>query len=421
MRGRRNRELIGLSLVSALFFLGLSLLGMQSVDVAMVPVWILLITVVAAHVTLRLTAPSADPMLLPLAFFLSALGLLELAALGNRFAEQARWIAGGMIALIIVVAFVRRPERLGGFKYIFGLSGVGLLLSPILFGTVRGGSKLWLEIGGLTFQPAEPAKIFLTIFLAAYLAEKKEVLSAGRRIWLGLPWPQARHFGPLILTWLISLAILVLEKDLGSSLIFFSLFLTLLFMATGRVAYVAVGTALFLAGAVGAYKFFPHVAARIDVWMQPLPADISDSAYQVAQSLFALSAGGLTGVGLGEGLLGREIMMPAVHTDFIFAALGEELGLAGVVALTLAYLLILARGFRIARLSTNDFSRLLAAGLATVTIVQTIVIIGGVIKLLPLTGVTLPFVSYGGSSIVSSFLIIGLLATLSRTVDGTPA
>jgi cell division protein FtsW (lipid II flippase) len=320
------------------------------------------------------------------------------------FSNQLLWVELGLIAALLVATTLQRPRRLAEFKYLAGSLGVFLLLAPIFFGTVRGGSKLWLVFGGYSFQPAEPAKILLAIFLAAYLAEKKEVLA----------WPKVRHFGPLIVTWLLSLAILILERDLGSSLIFFSLFLVMLYIATGRAAYVGVGLALFLAGTTMAYRLFSHVAARIDVWLAPLPSDISGSVYQVAQSLFALEAGGMTGVGLGAGLLGRAISMPAVHTDFIFSVWAEEAGLLGAAALLVAFLLLFARGFHAAIDANDDFLMLLAAGLATVTAIQAIIIIGGVIKALPLTGVTLPLVSYGGSSVISSFIMLGLILSISR-------
>lgn len=376
--------------------------------------WLVPTSLLAAHIILRLKARKADPVLLSLCAFLSVLGLITLRSLGSPtlFSQQI-WIMLGLVAAGAVIMLIRDPDRLGEFKYIAGVGGIALLLAPIFVGTIRGGSKLWLVVGGYSFQPSEPAKILLAIFLAAYLAEKKEVLAAGRLRLFGLALPEARSFGPLVLTWLVSLAILVLERDLGSSLIFFSLFLVMLYIATGRPAYVFVGIILFLGGAFAAYHLFSHVAARIFVWLNPLPPDVGGSAYQVAQSLFALSAGGISGTGLGSGFLGRQITMPAVHTDFIFSAVGEELGLAGAAIVILAYIIFVARGFHVALRSGSDFTRLLAAGLATVTGIQAVVIIGGVIKLIPLTGVTLPFMSYGGSSIVSSFIIVGLLLSIS--------
>jgi cell division protein FtsW (lipid II flippase) len=416
---RRNTELTGLLLVGLIFVAGTAIgrANHQGWTAPPPETWLFPLGLLIVHLIVRFAAPEADPVLLPVGAFLTALGLIELGVLGNSMGPQELWVLIGLAGTGGVLLAVRNPDALRQYKYLAGVLGVALLLSPVFFGTMRGGSKLWLVVGGYSFQPLEPAKILLTIFLAAYLAEKKEVLAGGGRIWLRLPWPQARHFGPLVLMWAVSLTVLILSRDLGSSLIFFGLFLTLIYLATGRLAFIAVGSALFVAGTAAAYRFFPHVAARFDVWIEPLPTDVSGSSYQVAQSLFALAGGGLTGTGLGAGLLGREISMPALQTDFIFSALGEELGLAGAFAILLSYLLILARSFQLSVKSRSDFTKLLAAGLATVTGVQAIVIIAGVIKLAPLTGVTLPFVSYGGSSILSSFLILGLLLAISRQVN----
>ena len=421
MTGGRVQELVGILFVILAFIAGLALIDATKTGGSITPLRSLPAAVLAfpgllltAHVAMRLGAVRADRLILPLGAFLSTMGLLTLYSLDMSFADQLIWIELGLVGAVGTVLVLRRPERLAEFKYLSGTVGVALLMAPIFFGTVRGGSKLWLVIGGYSFQPAEPAKIFLAIFLAAYLAENKEVLAAGGREFFGISWPRARHFGPLVVTWLLSLSILILERDLGSSLIFFSLFLLMLYMATGRIAYVTVGLMLFGAGATVAYRLFSHVADRIDVWLAPLPADISGSVYQVAQSLFALDTGGLAGAGLGAGLLGRAISMPAVHTDFIFSAMAEETGLLGAAAVLIAYLLVFARGVHAALGARNDFLALLAIGLAGVTVIQAMVIIGGVIKAIPLTGVTLPLISYGGSSVVSSFLMFGLLLAISR-------
>lgn len=417
----RANELFGLTMAVSIFVGGIAIIEAAEMGktpgtpLSWPPVMLAFpLLLLVGHALLRRRAPGADQLILPLCVFLSALGLLALKSLGLSFSEQLIWIELGLIAALAIPLALRHPERLGDYKYLAGALGLILLLAPVFVGTVRGGSKLWLVFGGYSFQPGEPAKILLTIFLAAYLAEKKAVLAAGGRRWLGISWPEPRHFGPLILTWILSLAILVFERDLGSSLIFFSLFLMMLYVATGRTAFVGVGLLLFAAGASLANRLFSHVAARVDVWLAPLPADVSGSAYQVAQSLFAFDAGGLAGTGLGAGLLGRTITMPAVHTDFIFSVLGEELGLAGTAAILVAYLLFMARGFHAGLRSGNDFLTLLAVGLVTVTGIQAMVIMGGVMKAIPLTGVTLPFVSYGGSSVVSSFIMAGLLMSISN-------
>lgn len=420
MKQGRSSELFGLILVIIIYGFGLVIIeAVHARDTGALtpvtpgPLLIWPVSLLAVHFLLRFAARDSDQLVLPLCAFLATLGLLALKSLGLSFSEQLLWIELGLAGLAAIAVFLRRPERLGEYKYLAGAAGLLLLLAPIFVGTVRGGSKLWLVFGGHSFQPGEPAKILLTVFLAAYLSEKKELLTAGGRRLFGISWPEPRHFGPLIVTWMVSLAVLIFERDLGSSLIFFTLFLMMLYIATGRPAFIVTGALLFFAGASIAYKSFSHVAARVDVWLAPLPGDVSGSSYQVAQSLFALGAGGTAGSGLGTGLLGRAVSMPAVHTDFIFSALGEELGLAGLGAILLTYLVLIARGFAIGLRSDEGFSTLLAVGLVAVTGVQAMVIIGGVIKAFPLTGVTLPFVSYGGSSIVSSFIMAGLVMAIS--------
>ncbi len=414
---RRNVEFWGLFFVGATLIAGIVIVRAAKQQVFSLPP-VSLIYILAAmfvgHILLRYQARQTDPLLFPLCAFLATLGIIELWSLQNPYASsQQIWFQIGIVLTIATVIFIRRPDEFRRYKYLAGTIGILLLLSPIFFGTVRGGSKLWLAVGGYSFQPSEIAKIFLIIFLAAYLAEKKEVLAAGRRGFLGLAWPSIRYFGPLVLTWIISLAILVLERDLGSSLIFFSLFIVLLYIATGRIAYVIVGISLFMGGATAAYHIFSHVATRVNVWLSPLPSDVGGSSYQVAQSLFSMAGGALSGTGLGAGYLGRQISMPAVHTDFIFSALAEETGLAGSIVIVLVYAFFLSRGLKISLDAKNDFTKLLAAGLTIVVGIQAFVIIGGIIKLIPMTGVTLPFVSYGGSSLISNFLIVGLLMAIA--------
>jgi peptidoglycan glycosyltransferase len=273
---------------------------------------------------------------------------------------------------------------------------------------------LWLRVGSVGFQPSEIAKICLVLFLAAYLSEYREVLSVSTRKVLGLKMPAARHLGPLVLMWLVSLVVLVAEKDLGSSLLFFGVFVVMITVATGRWSYAAVGTVLFAAGATAAFFLFAHVRVRVDIWLQPF-ADAAGKGYQLVQSLFALAAGGITGVGLGRGLPTR---IPFVTTDFIFSAIGEELGLLGAAAIVIAYLVLCLRGLATAVRARSDMASLTAVGLVAALGLQVFVIVGGVTRLIPLTGITLPFVSYGGSSIVGNFL---LLALLMRAGDATPA
>jgi peptidoglycan glycosyltransferase len=374
----------------------------------------LLLAFGAAHLAVRRFAPGADPVLLPVTALLSGIGLAMVARLDPSLAgAQTLWLLAGVAVLCAALAFIPSLETLARYKYTIMLAALVLLLAPALIGTEINGAKLWLRIGSLSFQPAELAKILLVVFLAAYLAEFREVLSVSTRKFAGLHLPRARHLGPLLLMWAVSLVVLVAEKDLGSSLLFFGIFLVMVTVGTGRWSYAVVGTLLFALGAAAAFFMFAHVRLRIDVWLHPF-ADAAGKGYQVVQSLFAFAAGGMTGVGPGRGLPTR---IPFVATDFIFAAVGEELGLLGGVAIVTAYLVLCLRGLATAVRARSDMASLTAAGLVAALGLQTFVIVGGVTRLIPLTGITLPFVSYGGSSIVSNFL---LLALLMRAGDDTP-
>ncbi len=376
---------------------------------------ILLLAFGAAHLAVRRFAPGADPVLLPVTALLSGVGLAMVTRLDPSLAgSQTIWLLAGVAVLCAALAFIPSLETLARYKYTIMLAALVLLLAPALIGTEINGAKLWLRIGSLSFQPAELAKILLVVFLAAYLAEFREVLSVSTRKFAGLHLPRARHLGPLLLMWAVSLVVLVAEKDLGSSLLFFGIFLVMVTVGTGRWSYAVVGTLLFALGATAAFFAFAHVRVRIDVWLHPF-ADAAGRGYQVVQSLFAFAAGGMTGVGPGRGLPTR---IPFVATDFIFAAIGEELGLLGGVAIITAYLVFCLRGLATAVRARSDMASLTAAGLVAALGLQTFVIVGGVTRLIPLTGITLPFVSYGGSSIVSNFLLLGLLM---RAGDDTPA
>lgn len=368
----------------------------------------------AAHLAVRRFAPGADPVLLPVTALLSGIGLAFVARLDPALAgAQMMWLVVGVAILGLALAFIPSLESLARYKYTIMLAALALLLAPALIGTEVNGAKLWLRIAGMSFQPAELAKICLVVFLAAYLAEFREVLSVSTRKLAGVHLPRARHLGPLLLMWVVSLVVLVAEKDLGSSLLFFGIFLVMLTVATGRWSYAIVGTLLFALGATAAFFMFAHVRARVDIWLHPF-ADAAGKGYQVVQSLFAFAAGGMTGVGPGRGLPTR---IPFVATDFIFAAIGEELGLLGGVAIVTAYLVLCLRGLATAVRARSDMASLTAAGLVAALGLQTFVIVGGVTRLIPLTGITLPFISYGGSSIVSNFL---LLALIMRAGDDTP-
>ncbi len=368
-----------------------------------------------AHVAVRLTAPAADPALLPIAALLSGVGVAFVTRLDPELGKsQIVWLFSGVAVLALMLVMVRSLERLARYKYTIMLTGIALLVLPALVGREVNGAKLWLRFGGLSFQPGEVAKILVVLFLAAYLAENRELLSISTRRVLGVWMPPLKQLGPLLLMWAISLFVLIAEKDLGSSLLFFGIFLVMIYAATGRISYVIVGVVLFAAGATAAYFMFAHVQTRVEIWLHPF-ADAADRGYQLVQSLFALAAGSVTGVGVGRGLPGR---IPSVETDFIFAAIGEELGLVGGVGLIIAYAVFCLRGLATAARARSDMAALTATGLVAAIGLQTFVIIGGVTRLVPLTGVTLPFVSYGGSSIIANFMLLGLLLRAGDEATG---
>jgi len=366
----------------------------------------LLAAFVVAHIAVRRFAKNADPGLLPVTFLLSGIGLAVVTRLDPELAtSQVIWLFVGVAALVGTLIGVPSLERLARYKYTLMVAGFGLLLLPAAIGREINGAKLWIRIGTFSIQPGEIAKILVVLFLAAYLAENRELLSVSTRRVLGIRFPEPRTLGPLLLMWVVALLVLVAEKDLGSSLLFFAIFLLMLYVATGRAAYVVVGLGLFAVGASAAYAMFGHVRVRIDIWLHPF-ADAAGKGYQLVQSLFALAAGGLTGVGLGRGLPTR---IPFVSTDFIFSAIGEELGLLGASAIVLCFLVFAIRGFATASRAKTDMAAFTAVGLVASIVLQAFVIVGGVTRLIPLTGVTLPFVSYGGSSLLSSFIVLALL------------
>src|SRR5918996_937982 len=380
---------------------------------------ILVAAYVVAHIVVRKSARQADSLILPLAAILNALGLAAIYRLApSGFGPvQVTWTAVGAAAFIITMLVVRDYKILARYKYILGFAGVALLLLPLSpLGETVFGARLWVNVGAFSFQPGELAKIALVLFFAAYLAERKELLALATRRIAGFHVPDLKHFGPLLVMWGLSLAVMFYEKDLGSSLLFFSIFLIMLYIATARFVYLAFGGLLFIIGAYIGYQMFAHVQVRVQVWLDVFNPDlINDESFQLAQSLFALATGGLFGTGLGQGLPGD---IPAAHTDFIFSVIGEELGLLGTSAILLCFMLLVARGLRIAMTARSDFGQLLAAGLTTILGVQTFIILAGVTRLLPLTGITLPFMSYGGSSLLSNFILIALLVRISDQNSG---
>ena len=366
----------------------------------------------AAWFVTRKVARRADPVLLPAAALLSALGFAVIWRLKPDLAvEQVTWMMVGLGAFVATLLLVRDDRVLDAYTYTIGLAGLVLLLLPIVPGVGRtiNGARLWVAVGPVSFQPSEFGKVLIVIFLASYLSAKRELLAEGSGRF-GLP--RVKDLGPLMIAWATSLAVLFLERDLGASLLYFAAFVVIIWVASGRPGYLVVGGILFVIGAWIGYLAFSHVQLRVEYWLHALdPTKVFQLGYgQIAQGQFALASGGLVGTGLGRG---SPTLIPYAPTDFIFAAIGEELGLIGVTALLLVYVTLLGRGFRVAIERTDAFGKLLATGLTTIVAVQTFVIVGGVTRLIPLTGITLPFVSYGGSSLVANFVILALLIRVS--------
>jgi len=402
--------------VGAFAFAGLGLRGRVPHQIAIYA----LVTCAAyagTWVAMRVIARGADPVLLPTAAALGGLGIAMLyrimVARGQPqiWVDQAIWLLVGLAAFLITLLVIRDIRRLDAYTYTIGLVGVVLLFLPIVpgIGYAINGAQLWAHFGPVSFQPAEFGKILIVIFLASYLSSKRELLATGVGR-LGMPRP--KDLGPLLLAWGASLAVLFLEKDLGASLLFFGVFVVMVWVASGRPGYLVVGVVLFAAGAVLGYIAFTHVHLRVDYWLHALdPATVHEFGYgQLAQGWFALASGGLVGTGLGQG---SPTLIPYVGSDFIFAAFGEELGMIGAAALLLLYLVLIGRGLRIAIERVDAFGKLLATGLTTVLALQIFAIVGGVTRLIPLTGVPLPLVSYGGSSRVATFVLLALLVRIS--------
>jgi cell division protein FtsW (lipid II flippase) len=416
----RNRELVFLLPALILTTLGFALVYTQKSETLS---WssltygaLFLALFAIAHLGRRFLAAEADPYLMPVAALLSTLGLLLLYRIDEDLAlKQAMWLVVGLIVFLLVLVFVRDLKSLSKYKFWIGAAGLLLLLITAVAGREINGAKLWLALGPVRFQPGEFAKVLLVVFFAAYLVDIREALTVSTRRVLGAPLPPLRYLAPLLTIWGLSMALMVFMRDLGTSLLFFGALLTLLYVATGRFFYVLVGLVLFFAGATVLYLAFGHVQTRVDIWLDPW-ADPRGKGYQIVQSLFALASGGVFGRGLGQGYLilqsGNSII-PYLESDFIFAAIGEELGLAGAAGIVLLYVVFAYRGLRIAMGARDDFARLLATGLTGIFALQAFLIVGGVIKLIPLTGITLPFVSYGGSSIVANFALVALLLRTS--------
>ncbi|HMU80472.1 MAG TPA: FtsW/RodA/SpoVE family cell cycle protein [Microthrixaceae bacterium] len=373
---------------------------------------VLLALLVGAHLANRRLARAADSLLLPIAALLNGIGYVFIARLDQDLAAlQASWTAVGIVAYVVTLLAVRDVRLLQRYRYTAGLIGVLLLILPLLPGIGRSinGARIWVSVGPVSFQPGEFAKIAFAVFFAGYLVERRELLSVATFRVGPFNTPDPKHFAPILLAWGASLVVLIFQRDLGSALLFFLLFVVMLWVATGRVSYLLVGMGLFLVGAFVSWLSFEHVQKRVSVWIDPW-ADPQGSGYQIIQAAYALAWGGTSGVGPGLGIAGR---IPYDETDFIFAIIGEELGLLGTTAILCAFLLLAGTGLRVARESRDPFPSLLAVGLTVLIAFQAFIIMGGVTRLLPLTGVTLPFVSYGGSSLVANYVLLALLVRIS--------
>jgi peptidoglycan glycosyltransferase len=415
-RRRRANEL-GLGLMAVVITSGgyVLLLLAEKPDLP-ADLWLFLLAMlglyVVAHLAVRRFAPRADPTLLPIAAALNGIGFITISRLDRDLARiQAGWTAVAVVAFVLTLMLVRRIRTLERYRYTFLLLGVIALLVPLLPGIGReiNGARLWVRVGPLNFQPGEAAKVLLVVFFAAYLVDKRELLRSGSRRVLGMAVPDPKHLGPLLLAWGFSILVMVRQKDLGSSLLFFAVFAAMLYIATDRASYLIAAGAMFVAGAFVAYQFFGHVQDRVGAWIDPWSV-ARTTGFQIVQSMYALGSGGFAGTGLG---LGSPQKIPNAPTDFVFSAIGEELGMLGTVAICILFLLFVGSGLRIALDADRPFNKLFAAGLTTIVGVQTFVIVGGVIRVIPLTGVTLPFISYGGSSLIANFVIIALLLRIS--------
>ncbi|TQM36056.1 FtsW/RodA/SpoVE family cell cycle protein [Pseudonocardia cypriaca] len=381
-----------------------------------------------AHLAVRRFAPFSDPLVLPCVALLNGLGLVMIhrldlarveraAAGGNEPIElvsrQIAWTAIGVALFVAVMWVIRDHRTIARYAYTAGFGGLVLLALPGLLPSSISeinGAKLWIRIGGVGIQPGEFAKILLIVFFAAFLVQKRDLFSTAGRRFLGMELPRARDLAPLVVAWGLSVGVLVLERDLGTSLLFFGIVLVLLYVATERVSWLLIGLTFFLGGCLIAYQLFGHVRVRVQGWLDPF-ADFENTGFQIAQALFGLGTGGVGGTGLGAG---RPDLVPYAESDFMLSSLGEELGLIGLAAILLVYLVLITRGLRSALAVRDSFGKLLATGLAFTLALQMFIVIGGVSKLIPLTGLTLPFLSYGGSSLVANYALVAMLLRISN-------
>ncbi|MGN6413701.1 FtsW/RodA/SpoVE family cell cycle protein [Flexivirga sp.] len=430
-RTRRNTELVLLLIAVAIVLVAYANVGLAVNNSLPVDFYTLgggfAVVAFAFHLVLRWKASYADPVLLPIVTLLNGLGLVMIhridLAPGSPHAapKQLMWTAVAAVAAVALLFFVPDHRRLRRYTFIFGLAGFVLLLTPLLPGIGRNinGSRVWIGLGGFSFQPSEIAKILITIFFASYLVQTRDALSlVGRRV-LGLPLPRARDMGPILIAWIASLGVLVFESDLGTSLLFFGLFVGMLYVATERRSWIIIGLGLFLVGTYVAYLLFAHFQERVSLWLDPFQPALSD---QIAKGLMGMAAGGMFGTGLGQG---HPELTYFANSDFIIPSFGEELGLVGLCAILVLYGLLVERGLRAGVASRDGFGKLLATGLAFSMALQVFVVVGGVTRVIPLTGLTTPFLSAGGSSLLANWVIVALLLRITDharrpTTEGRP-
>jgi cell division protein FtsW (lipid II flippase) len=427
----RSRELAGL--IVAALLAGIALTSITVARDAQVEAgaitWaaLFLALYLVAHVVIRLTVPYADGALLPLTAVLTAFGIVTIYRLDPQDGgRQAVWVAIGVAALCATLIVLRHDYRvLESYRYLFGVAAVALLLLPSLpgIGERVNGVRLWVSVGPLQFQPGELAKICLILFLAGYLREKREVIAQGR----------LKDFGPLVAIWGAAMLVIVQTNDLGSALLNFGIFLAMLYAATGRALFVAAGLALFVGGSAVLYNAVSHVQDRVTIWLHPwtdervycaasgeLDFRQNCASYQLVKSLYSIGNGSWFGTGIGKGTftnIDGSQLIPYLKTDFIFSAIAQELGLVGAAALLLVFMVFVVRGMRVALQAEDGFSKLLATGLTFGFALQTFIIVGGILRVVPLTGITLPFVSYGGTSIVANFVLLALLLLVSNRAN----
>ena len=431
----RNLELVLLLLASVINCGAIALVqlgALHKLDGSIISLGVALAVLgLIIHIALRFAAAQADPFLLPISALLNGLGIAEIYRLDiskhlsgweSAGVRQVVWTAMAMLIALGVLLLIRNHRVLQRYRYIAMFTGIVLLLLPMLpvIGSTKFGARLWIELGPFSFQPGELAKIALAVFFAGYLVTSRDSLSMVGKKFLGMRFPRARDLGPILVIWAAAMAVLIFQRDLGTSLLYFGLFLVMIYVATGRASWVILGLGMFLGGAFIASRLLGYVSGRFDSWLDafnPKIYEATGGSYQLVQGLFGLAHGGLTGTGLGEG---RPGIVPLAESDYIVASLGEELGLAGLFAILALYLLFVSRGFRIGFAGQDDFGRLLGVGLSFVIALQVFIVVGGITRVIPLTGLTTPFLAAGGSSLVANWIIVALLLRLSDSVRNQP-